>query len=458
MKQKIILCLMSAAILLSGCATEETKVTPMTQRAAGKMEKEPVIEYTIPDCTPGILIDQAGYRTEDRKIAIFRGDTLPAVFRVHDAKTGAVVLEGSLEIKGEDKITEEQIGYADFSKVQAPGEYYLKSDILGYSYTFSIGDKIYEELFAQNLKSLYEKTQDIDTLNGEEICRTSKAVINMLLAYEMHKTAFDDHAGIKDSGNGIPDVVDVLLAQILLLAEQEETVLSSADWETVSYYASAMAKFSYTYKDFDNAYATSCLQLADSVWRYMEKNAGQVEEKFRFMAATELYRASGEGKYHRYIEEFCQNRKKAVTSTHEEVYGAVTYIATKQRVDVDICTLFMKEIMNEAEKIAAQAKNSYYQVNGSVSQENNEEILWDMVVITVVDHVIASHEYAMIIENHLHYLLGRNSMAVSYMDGVGEREYSAREGQQSIMDGGFMESALLFMLSEINEKEETVEE
>ena len=51
----------------------------------------------------------------------------------------------------------------------------------------------------------------------------------------------------------------------------------------------------------------------------------------------------------------------------------------------------MKEIMNEAEKIAAQAKNSYYQVNGSVSQENNEEILWDMVVITVVDHVIASH-------------------------------------------------------------------
>ena len=31
----------------------------------------------------------------------------------------------------------------------------------------------------------------------------------MLLAYEMHKAAFDDAAGIAESGNGIPDIVDV---------------------------------------------------------------------------------------------------------------------------------------------------------------------------------------------------------------------------------------------------------
>jgi len=448
---------MSIAVLFTGCTTEETKTAPITSGAAGRMEKEPVIEYTIPDCAPGILVNQAGYRTEDRKIAIFRGKELPAVFRVHNAKTGAIVQEGSLEIKGEDGITGEQIGYAVFSQVQTPGEYYLESDILGYSYTFSIDDRIYEELFDRNLKSLYERTQDSDTLSEEEICKISKAVMNMLLAYEMHKTAFGDNAGIKESGNGIPDVVDVLLSQILLLGEQEDAVLSSADWEMVSYYASAMAKFSYTYKEYDNAYATSCLQLADSIWRYMEDNADRIEEKFRFMTAAELYRASGGGKYHKYIKEFCQNRNKAVTSQREAVYGAVTYIATKQRVDVDICTLFMKEIMNEAEEISAQAKNSFYQVDGTASQENIEDILWDMVVLTVVDYVIANHEYAMIIENHLHYLLGRNSMAISYMDGVGEREYSVREGQQSIMDGGFMESALLFMLSEINDKGEPEE-
>lgn len=235
-------------------------------------------------------------------------------------------------------------------------------------------------------------------------------------------------------------------------------MLSSTDWETAAYYASALAKFSYTYKEYDNVYATTCLQLADAVWKYLEENADKMDEELRFMAATELYRASGGGKYHRYIEEFCQNRTGKITSDREAVYGAVTYIATKQRVDVDICTRFMKEIMNEAEEIAEHSKNSFYQVDTTVRQDNNEEILWDMVVLTVVDYVIANHEYAMIIENHLHYLLGRNFLSLSYMDGVGEREYSVKEGQQSVMDGGFQESALLFMLSEINDVEKQEEE
>lgn len=458
MKQKIIGCLIGIAVLLTGCTTEETKSAPIIPGTAGGMEKEPVIDYTLPDCTPGILIDQAGYRTEDKKVAIFRGKNLPAVFGVYNEKTGEAVYEGELEIKGKDGATGEQIGYAAFTELQTPGEYYIKSDILGYSYSFSIDDKIYEKLIDQNLQSLYAGVQDGTDVSKEKIGKTGKAVMNMLLAYEMHKAAFDDAVGIEESGNGIPDIVDVLLSQILFLEGKKEEVLSSTDWETAAYYASALAKFSYTYKEYDNAYATTCLQLADSVWRYLEENADKVDEELCFMAATELYRASGGGKYHRYIEEFCQNRTEAVTLDREAVYGAVTYIATKQRVDVDICTRFMKEIMNEAEEIAERTKHSFYQVDAAVQQDNNEEILWDMVVLTVVDYVIANHEYAMIIENHLHYLLGRNFLSLSYMDGVGEREYSAKEGQQTAMDGGFQESALLFMLSEINDTETREEE
>ena len=217
MKQKIILCLIGIAVLLAGCATEETKSAPMIPGAAGGMEKEPVIEYTLPDCTPGILIDQAGYRTEDKKVAIFRGKTLPAAFYVYNEKTGETVYEGGLEVKGEDGTTGEQIGYATFTELQTPGEYYIKSDILGYSYSFSIDDKAYEKLIAQNLQSLSSAAQDEADLSGEKIGKTSKAVVNMLLAYEMHKAAFDDAAGIAESGNGIPDIVDVLLSQILFL-------------------------------------------------------------------------------------------------------------------------------------------------------------------------------------------------------------------------------------------------
>lgn len=458
MKPKMILCLISIAILLTGCSTEETKTAPTVPRVTGGMEKEPVLDYTIPDCAPGILVNQAGYTIEERKVAIFRGKNLPDTFRVCNAENGAVVYEGNLEIRGNDKVTGEQIGYAGFTDVQTPGEYYIESDILGYSYTFPVNDKIYEELLDQNLHDLYAEAENQTEFTEEEIKNTCKAMINMLLACEMHGTVFGDEMGVRESGNEIPDLIDIMYAQIVRLAEQKDTVLSSNDWEMVSYYASAVAKFCYTYKEYDSVFATTCLQLADSAWRYMEKNAGQIDDGLRFMAAAELYRVSGGGKYHNYIKEYCQNAEEPITKTREAVYGAVTYIATRQRVEMDICARFMKEIMNEAEDISARAGNSFYQVNGTVTQENNDEILWDMVVLTIVERVISNHEYASIIENHLHYLLGRNPMAISYIDGVGEREFSVREGQQSVMDGGFMESALLFMLSEVNDKGEPEEE
>lgn len=458
MKRKMISCLISIAVLLTGCSTEEAGAAAPVSRVTGGMEKEPVLDYTIPDCAPGILVNQAGYTIEDRKVAIFRGENLPDTFRVCNAGNGAVVYEGALEIRGNDKVTGEQIGYAGFSDVQTPGEYYIESDILGYSYTFPVNDRIYEELMDRNLHDLYTKVENQSDLTEDEIKNTCKAMMNMLLACEMHGAVFGDDLGVKESRNEVPDLIDIMYAQIVLLTGQKDTVLSSTDWEMVSYYASAVAKFSYTYKEYDSVFATTCLQLADSVWRYMERNAGQIDGGLRFMAAAELYRVSGGGKYHNYIKEYCQDMERQVTKTREEVYGAVTYIATRQPVDVDLCTRFMKEIMTRAEDISAQAGNSFYQVNGTPAQENNDEILWDMVVLTVVDYVIANHEYASIIENHLHYLLGRNSMAISYVDGVGEREYSVREGQKSVMDGGFMESALLFMLSDVNDKGEPEEE
>lgn len=453
MRQKILLCLINVVILFTGCSTKETETVPIIPKATGGMEKEPILEYTIPDCAPGILVNQAGYKIEDKKVAIFRGKTLPDTFHVCNAETGEVVFEGNLELRGSDKVTGEQIGYAGFTEVQTPGEYYIESDILGYSYTFPINDKIYKELLEQNILRLHTKVENRESLTEEEITNTCKAVTNILIAFEMHGEIFGDDLGIQESGNEIPDLIDILHSQIILLSEQKEIVLSSADWEMVSYYASAIAKFSYTYKEYDSVFATSCLQLADLVWRYMERNASQVDGKFRFMAAAELYRVSGGGKYHNYIKEYCRNTEEPVNAEREAVYGAVTYIATRQQVDMDICARFMKEIMNEAEEISAQTGSSFYQVNTTADQKNNDEIMWDMVVLTIVDHVISNHEYATIIENHLHYLLGRNSMAISYVDGVGERDYSVKEGQQSIMDGGFKESALLFMLSEVNDRD-----
>lgn len=446
MKQRVILCLLCLPFLMTGCAVEESKVIQTTNGMMMGMEPEAVIEYIVPNSAPGILINRAGYEPGSNKVAVFRGEELPETFRVYHAETKQEVYVGEVEEKGYDEVTGERIAHGSFSDIETPGEYYIEADILGYSYRFSIGDDVYREVLNSSLQHFYEEIQGKTVLEEEEIRSNCQALINILLAYEMHGTAFDDQMGIAESGNGVLDVIDVLHFQAELLKKQQETVLTSTEWELVSYYAAAMAKFSYTYKEYDSVFATECLQLADGAWTYMEQNGQSVEEDMRFMAAAELYRASGGQKFRSVIRQYGAAGERELNS-REAVYGAVAYLSTKQSVDIDLCSSFMETIRAEASEIAADSKNSYYQVN---LQKETEEILWDMVVFTVVDKVISNHEYATVIENHLHFLLGRNSSAVSLIDGIGAK--SDTEKTESVMDGGFKESVILFMLSEVNDE------
>ena len=63
--------------------------------------------------------------------------------------------------------------------------------------------------------------------------------------------------------------------------------------------------------------------------------------------------------------------------------------------------------------------------------------------------MISNHEYDCVIENHLHYFLGRNEKAISYIDNVGERNYRTIDESMGIMKQFDANSKLVFMLSEI---------
>jgi len=451
-RQKGLALLLFVLLLLTGCSEGQKGSGPMTSGTAEGMEAEAVIDYTVPKSLPGILINQAGYEVQADKTAIFTGENLPDSFRVYNAETKQQVYEGKVIKKEYTQEEGRQIAYGSFQDLKIPGKYYLEADILGYSYTFSVGNQVNTELLCRNLQHFRENLQENSAMTEEEIKKSCQAAVNLLLAAELHGTAFDDAMGIAESGNEISDLIDVLLVQVRELAEQGEKVLSSEDWELVSYFAAAMAKFSYTYKEYDSTFATACLQLADMAWKHMEQNNKKIGAEMRFMAAAELYRASGGYQYHAFIKEYAAGEEE-VFASREAVYGAITYISTKQSVDIDLCGRFMKEIMARAEEISTASKESGYQVslNDSVT---NEDILWDMLILTVVDKVISNHEYATVIENHLHYFLGRNPLAVSFVDEVGTRSVSEEEGLKAVTDGGFQESALLFMLSQINDEAE----
>ncbi len=480
------------------------KVNNQTIPDYTSMEEEPVLTYEVPVSIPGILVNQIGYTTGSTKVAIFHGEEMPDVFYVVEAETEKTVYTGSLEERkatGDERIS---YCYGDFSEVTTDGTYYIEAPILGRTYEFKIGAEVYADLFTEACKQYYYNrcgmtlTENYAGENAHNACHTAKAVLQsdtsvavdvtggwhqdekgqkdtlaaaetmsmLLLAYELYPEAFSDDIGIPESGNGIPDILDEIKyeADWLLKMQEQET---GAVYDGVSVYAKsgdtaskvaniyvepatpqagkafamALAKFSYLYQNYDTAYATNALKAADRAWKYVElNNKEKVMDEWSFAAATELYRASGMASYHQYIIQYLQSEDYIEKWNETILLGYVTYISTKHRVNRSDCEVIMNLLMTKAEDISYAAREAVYLAEGDGSQDDNHQLLMQMMCLSVVNRIISNHEYETIIENHLHYFLGRNETAHNHI-----------ESSTGIMKQFEANGKLVLMLSEITE-------
>ena len=120
---------------------------------------------------------------------------------------------------------------------------------------------------------------------------------------------------------------------------------------------------------------------------------------------------------------------------------------TENKVDVALCRTLMDEKMGEVEKIAEESQRSLYRIASEETIGQTEPLLDKMVKLAVIDYVITNHEYATVMENHLHYFLGRNPEASSYLAGVGE--YSENNQKQDILKNSGQSARLFFMMSAV---------
>lgn len=500
----------TAAFLLSlclmGCAVGQGEGVQSSENTFTSMEAEPDLSYEVPVDSPNIFVNQLGYITESTKVAVFYAQELPGTFRVIQKDSGECVFTGYLEEKGDAGGTQECAGYGDFSEVQAPGVYYIEAPMIGRSYSFRIGDDLYDQVFMEACKQYYYNRCGM-TLSSEyagemahNACHTGKALLRedssvsidvsggwhqdergskmvepaaksiamMLLAYELYGDSFTDYMGIPESENGIPDLLDEIRYEVEWLLKMQDPATGAvysgvtiyeqgagrsgayvepADLETARAFAMVLAKFSYLYQHYDTAYATECLKAADRAWKYARLNENKDEKAsgWKFAAAAELYRASGLQSCHWYITDYLTEEKFEENMDEVIFLGCVTYISTKQPVKLVLCENISKALMDKGEEISEQARNSAFMTAGNTQQE----MLLNMMYLTMIDHMISNHEYENMIENHLHYFMGRNEKAICYIDDVGENNYKSIDESAGIMKQFDADSRLIFMLSEI---------
>lgn len=442
--------------LLSGCADVADSVSRTVEQAGSQIERMDMeghrgdIDYEVPVSIPKILINQVGYQPESDKTAVFRGESLPSDFLVIDAASEKVVYTGRIEAKGYNEELEEYHSYGSFSEVKTPGTYYIMADVIGMSYPFEIKENIYDDML---LHSFARYAQDSGETATDIICETLSA---LLLSYELYADSYTDDMNIPESGNGIPDLLDVMRKKTeLLMARQnagtgkvmEAGGKSVESAEAGLYFAAALAKFANTYKIYDAAYAELCLQSAKRAFHAIQNEMPALGQDMIYFAAAELYRATGEARYYTVLGEYASpNARQKAPLLSGFFYGDVTYLSTTYMVDTKICEALIENLMNRVERIAGDSKTKEYMTRGNKEQSNNSELLAEMEMLSVVNYIIANHEYDTVLENYLHYFLGRNTKCISYVTDAG---YTPCTEEDAIMADAIMNARFLCMLSAI---------
>lgn len=522
LRKKTISLLLSIALLLAGCSgppNPRSQTLPGTEETDEftSLGLSPEFDYEVPESLPSILVDQVGYASGSSKLAMINGEDPPEEFVILDAGSGREVYTGKIEKKGYDETLGTHISHADFTDFNTPGTYYIQAPSIGRSYAFTIAEEPYKELFQKVFQQYYcnrcgltlsaeiagdaahnachsreAQMKDeamikldvsggwhVDEIGSRDVARGCRTINTLLLAYELYPDAFGDALGIPESGNGVPDILDEVKYEIDWLLKMQDAKsgavyasVSSVDNKTAGYilyidgitmdatihFAAAMAKFSYLYQSYDLEFATHCLKAADRAYRYAEQYLADISQEQYFHAAAELYRATGGYQYHNVVKSYLGQNPQPDLENDFVFWGCVTYLSTKQTVDMELCNSVIQDLMRKVETISFASKSSKLLVKTDENQGSHAGLLRDMTRLAVVDHIITNHEYATVLENHLHYMLGRNLKSIAYLDDVGERNYRNVDEAVSVMNQVDLNAELLLLFAAIMDDELVVSE
>ncbi len=286
------------------------------------------------DDNEAVRVNQLGYYTTEQKRCTFIyscGD----LFDVVNAETNKIAYTGAIVHRTEDSYTGETNYYGDFTNLQVPGTYFIRSQNGLVSQKFVINGDPYAELSGAALRMLSYQRCGLDlgewagalshpachlreatlyytdtnsyTIGGwhdagdfgRYVCTGTKAVNDLMLAYMTAPDEFNDDNHGPDSGNGIPDVMDEARFEMdwLLrmheddggvfnkvtsegfpddfMAPEDDTLplfLFAADTVSTADACGSFAIAAMAFKDIDAEFAQNCLDAALKADKYLRVN------------------------------------------------------------------------------------------------------------------------------------------------------------------------------------------
>ncbi|MDE5966563.1 MAG: glycoside hydrolase family 9 protein, partial [Lachnospiraceae bacterium] len=179
-----------------------------------------MIKDPDPVPVPLVKVNQEGYTTAGEKRAVFSDlDEQDNKYMIVDTTNDQVVFTGAMSEVTINVATKEHMSYADFSALQTPGTYIVRTIGNAESHPFTISDDVYADTFANVVKMLYlqrcgtELSADLAGDFAHPVCHNTEAVIFGT------NTKIDVSGGWHDAGDygryvvsGAKTVADMLLS------------------------------------------------------------------------------------------------------------------------------------------------------------------------------------------------------------------------------------------------------
>lgn len=313
----------------------------------------------------------------------------------------------------------------------------------------------------------------------------AKAIADMLLAYELYPSAFANAIPIPESNGTTPDVLLECKVELDWLFKMQDsqtggvyhklTTLSFPDLDimpeddTADLYfspisatatgdfAGVMAMAARVYEPFDSAYAKKCLEAAVMAWGWLvqhpdvpgftnppEISTGEYgdsnDKDERYWAAAELYRTTGKEEYHQAFLELAQLDfpKYSLGWGDMGCYGTLAYLLNgEDHADSDVYNSLKEGLLAEAERLAEQSRADGYKI--SLTEEDyiwgsNMLVMNNAMLLLAAEHISGESAFADCALDHLHYLMGRNVLDISYVTGFGEHAVMNPHHRPSVGD------------------------
>ncbi len=240
--------------------------------------------------------------------------------------------------------------------------------------------------------------------------------------------------------------------------DKEELFLFSISSIATADIAAVMALAYTIYKDYDAAYAEKLMQASLKSYDWLKSNpesmlffnpegsnTGQYDEaedfSNRFWAAASLYEATGDDRYKKDAliqkEKVLEFDKSAKTKGYQgdvltclgwaEVAGLGGLSILLKNDKDELCRQISESFVKEADRLTGVAEKNGFGL--CMKKEDfiwgsNMELLKYMMILTVADRLSEDKsKYRGAVQAGLDYLLGCNSMDISYVTGNGERAF-----------------------------------